>query len=119
MSDESKFNFSEDENSQMTNEMNKENAVEEKKEAVRKDAQGLFASVKTFLRELLDFRDDTDRDATITAIKAERCNCLDFGLFHFCGFGRLERRFYCSGYWCHVNITINGPNFRCWFIYSN
>ena len=71
MSDESKFNFSEDENSQMTNEMNKENAVEEKKEAVRKDAQGLFASVKTFLRELLDFRDDTDRDATITAIKAD------------------------------------------------
>lgn len=71
MSDESKFNFSEEENSQMTNEMNKENAVEEKKEAVRKDAQGLFASIKTFLSELLDFRDDTDRDATITAIKAD------------------------------------------------
>ena len=71
MSDESKFNFSEDENSQMTNEMNKENSVEEKKEAVRKDAKGLFASVKTFLSELLDFRDDTDRDATITAIKAD------------------------------------------------
>ena len=70
--EESKFNFSEEEkNAQMTNEMNKENAVEEKKEAVRKDAQGLFASVKTFLSELLDFRDDTDRDATITAIKAD------------------------------------------------
>ncbi|NRD24726.1 DUF389 domain-containing protein [Winogradskyella litoriviva] len=71
MSDEHKFNFSEDENSQMTNEMNKENAVEEKKDAVKKDAQGLFASVKTFLKELLDFREDTDRDATITAIKAD------------------------------------------------
>lgn len=71
MSDEHKFNFSEDENSQMTNEMNKENAVEEKKDAVKKDAQGLFASVKTFLSELLDFREDTDRDATITAIKAD------------------------------------------------
>ncbi|MFP4847135.1 DUF389 domain-containing protein [Winogradskyella sp. PE311] len=72
MSDKSKFNFSEDEkDSQMTNEMNKDNAVEEKKKAVQKDAQGLFASVKTFLNELLDFRDDTDRDATIAAIKAD------------------------------------------------
>ncbi|RED42265.1 putative hydrophobic protein (TIGR00271 family) [Winogradskyella eximia] len=71
MSDEHKFNFSEDENSQITNEMNKEAAVEEKKDAVKKDAQGLFASLKTFLSELLDFREDTDRDATITAIKAD------------------------------------------------
>ncbi|WP_282032202.1 DUF389 domain-containing protein [Winogradskyella eximia] len=71
MSDEHKFNFSEDENSQITNEMNKEAAVEEKKDAVKKDAQGLFASIKTFLSELLDFREDTDRDATITAIKAD------------------------------------------------
>lgn len=70
MSDENKFNFSEDEeNQQITNEMNKEAAVEEKKAAVKKDAQGLYASIKTFLNELLDFRDDTDRDATITAIK--------------------------------------------------
>ncbi|WP_178989838.1 DUF389 domain-containing protein [Winogradskyella schleiferi] len=71
MSDENKFNFSEEENSQITNEMNKEAAVEEKKEAVKKDAQGLFVSIKTFLSELLDFREDTDRDATITAIKAD------------------------------------------------
>ena len=71
MSNENKFNFSEDENSQMTNEMNKENTVEEKKEAVKNDAKGLFASIKTFLSELLDFRDDTDRDATVEAIKAD------------------------------------------------
>jgi len=72
MSDENKFNFSEEEkNKQITNEMNKEAAVEEKKDAVKKDAKGLFASVKTFMSELLDFRDDTDRDATITAIKAD------------------------------------------------
>lgn len=71
MSDENKFNFSEDENSQMTNEMNKENAVEEKKQAVKKDAQGLFSSISNFLSELLDFRDDTDRDETIAAIKAD------------------------------------------------
>lgn len=71
MSNENKFNFSEEENSRVTNEMNKEAAVEEKKEAVKKDAQGLFASIKNFLSELLDFRDDTDRDATIEAIKAD------------------------------------------------
>lgn len=71
MSNENKFNFSEEENSRVTNEMNKEAAVEEKKEAVKKDAQGLFASISNFLSELLDFRDDTDRDATIAAIKAD------------------------------------------------
>jgi uncharacterized hydrophobic protein (TIGR00271 family) len=68
MSDESKFNFSEEE---QQHQLDKDKSVEEKKEAVRKDAQGLFTSVKTFLSELLDFRDDTDRDATVTAIKAD------------------------------------------------
>nr|WP_321224913.1 DUF389 domain-containing protein [uncultured Psychroserpens sp.] len=73
MSEENKFNFSEEEQrqSQQTNEMNKENAVEEKKEAVKKDAQGLWKSITTFLHELLDFRDDTDRDETILAIKGD------------------------------------------------
>ena len=69
MSDESKFNFSEEEQEQL--QLDKDKAVEEKKEAVRKDAHGLFASIKTFLSELLDFREDTDRDATIKAIKAD------------------------------------------------
>lgn len=69
MSDENKFNFSEEEQKQQ--EANKDKAVEEKKEAVKQDAKGLFTSIRTFLHELLDFRDDTDRDATITAIKAD------------------------------------------------
>jgi uncharacterized hydrophobic protein (TIGR00271 family) len=67
MSDESKFNFSEEEQQQL----DKDKAVEEKKEAVKQDAKGLFASLKTFFVELLDFRDDTDRDATIDAIKGD------------------------------------------------
>ncbi|WP_412561564.1 DUF389 domain-containing protein [Winogradskyella sp. MIT101101] len=67
MSDENKFNFSEEEQQQV----DKEKAVEEKKEAVKKDAKGLVASISNFLSELLDFREDTDRDATIAAIKAD------------------------------------------------
>ncbi|WP_111685559.1 DUF389 domain-containing protein [Winogradskyella tangerina] len=67
MSEESKFNFSEDEQQQVE----KDKAVEEKKEAVKKDAKGLFSSITNFLSELLDFRDDTDREATIAAIKAD------------------------------------------------
>lgn len=58
---ENKFNFS-DEDKQ-------KEAVEQKKEAVKKDAEGLLKSIKHFLQELLDFREDTDRDATIEAIK--------------------------------------------------
>lgn len=64
MSEENKFNFPEEEA-----QISKEKAVEESKEAVRKDAEGLWQSTKRFLNELLDFRDDTDRDATVEAIK--------------------------------------------------
>lgn len=61
---ENKFNFSEEEQK-----IEKEKAVEQSKEAVRKDAQGLWQSIIQFLNELLDFRDDTDREATVQAIK--------------------------------------------------
>ncbi|MEW4925064.1 DUF389 domain-containing protein [Algibacter sp. 2305UL17-15] len=69
MSKESKFNFSEEEAKAET--LKKEQNVEQSKEDIKKDAKGLFASVKKFLKELLDFRDDTDRDATILAIKGD------------------------------------------------
>ena len=61
---ENKFNFSEEE-------AKKEKVVEQKKEAVKADAKGLFKSLKTFFIELLDFREDTDRDVTIEAIKGD------------------------------------------------
>ncbi|MFC4721400.1 DUF389 domain-containing protein [Geojedonia litorea] len=61
---ENKFNFSEEE-------IKKEQAVEDSKKAIKKDAQGLFKNVKSFLIELLDFRDDTDRNATLDAIKGD------------------------------------------------
>jgi len=65
--EENKFNFSEEEQK----EQNKDKAVSDSKEAVRKDAKGLWLSMKSFFVELLDFRDDTDRDATIEAIKGD------------------------------------------------
>ncbi len=65
--EESKFNFSEEE----SQETNKEVNVEQSKQEIKKDAQGLLASTKKFLNELLDFREDTDRDATIQAIKGD------------------------------------------------
>lgn len=64
MNQESKFNFSEEEASKV-------GAVEQSKEAVRKDAKGLLKSIKRFFSELLDFREDTDREATIAAIKGD------------------------------------------------
>lgn len=45
--------------------------TEQSKTAVKEDAKGLLVSLKTFLIELLDFRHDTDREATIAAIKAD------------------------------------------------
>ena len=67
MEEEHKFNFSEEEVPQNK----KDQSVEDKKETVKKDAQGLWKSIRSFLSELLDFREDTDRDATMEAIKAD------------------------------------------------
>ncbi len=65
--EENKFNFS-DENDISKQ---KEQTVEESKKAIQKDAKGLWQSIKTFMVELLDFRHDTDRDATIEVIKGD------------------------------------------------
>ncbi|GAB7257126.1 DUF389 domain-containing protein [Polaribacter sp. OB-PA-B3] len=47
------------------------NSAENSKQNVQKDAKGLVESIKKFLIELFDFRDDTDHEATIEAIKAD------------------------------------------------
>ncbi|MEP1490265.1 MAG: DUF389 domain-containing protein [Algibacter sp.] len=65
--EENKFNFSEEEKEALK----KDEAVSQSKAAVKEDAKGLFQSIKTFFSELLDFRHDTDRDATIEAIKGD------------------------------------------------
>ncbi|MFT4575363.1 MAG: putative hydrophobic protein (TIGR00271 family) [Polaribacter sp.] len=49
----------------------KDQAVEQSKEEVKQGAKGLFISIKKFLVELLDFRDDTDHEATVEAIKLD------------------------------------------------
>ncbi|WP_299442715.1 DUF389 domain-containing protein [uncultured Aquimarina sp.] len=59
------------ENTQESNDEIQDKKVEEHKEAVKQDAKGLFKSAVSFLRELLDFRHDTDRDSTIELIKAD------------------------------------------------
>ena len=58
----------------MQEEIKKENSAktsEASKQNIKKDAKGLWNSIKTFLIELFDFRDDTDHEATIAAIKAD------------------------------------------------
>lgn len=44
---------------------------ENTKQNVQKNAIGLINSIKKFLLELFDFRDDTDHEATLDAIKAD------------------------------------------------
>ena len=58
--EENKSNLSEEEAS-----------IEQSKNNIKQDAQGLFLRVHKFLKDLLDFRDDTDIDATIQAIKSD------------------------------------------------
>ena len=49
----------------------KDKFTEQSKQDIKKDAKGLFESIKKFLLELLDFREDTDHVATIEAIKVD------------------------------------------------
>lgn len=53
------------------NKKNQEESLENSKSALKQDARGFFSSLKLFLVDLLDFRHDTDREATISAIKAD------------------------------------------------
>ena len=46
-------------------------AVQQSKQEIKKDAKGLLSSLKFFLKELLDFREDTDYETTIEAIKVD------------------------------------------------
>ena len=46
-------------------------SLENSKSALKQDARGFVSSLKLFLVDLLDFRNDTDREATICAIKAD------------------------------------------------
>lgn len=45
--------------------------VEQSKQKIQEEALGLWKSSKKFIIDLLDFRDETDRTATIEAIKAD------------------------------------------------
>lgn len=49
----------------------KEKVTEQTKNAMKQDALGLLINLKRFFKDLLDFRDDTDHEATIQAIKAD------------------------------------------------
>ncbi len=46
-------------------------AIEQSKRAIKTDAKGLWVSAKIYLKELLDFRHDTDQEATMNAIKSD------------------------------------------------
>ncbi|WP_440122317.1 DUF389 domain-containing protein [Tenacibaculum sp. Ill] len=48
-----------------------EEAAEQSKQEIQQDAKGLWEKIKKFILELLDFRDDTDQEATIEAIKSD------------------------------------------------
>jgi len=51
--------------------LNKDQAVEQSKQEVKQGAKGLLESSKKFLIELLDFREDTDHEATVDEIKTD------------------------------------------------
>jgi uncharacterized hydrophobic protein (TIGR00271 family) len=44
---------------------------ESSSEGIKNDAKGLLQKIKKFLNELFDFREDTDHEATLNAIKAD------------------------------------------------
>ncbi|MFD1063820.1 TIGR00341 family protein [Winogradskyella litorisediminis] len=66
MSEENKFNFSDDES-----EFKEPKVKATPTGSIKDSSENLFQSISFFFRELLDFRNDTDRDTTINAIKSD------------------------------------------------
>ncbi len=60
-----------DKKEQQVQQEQQDQKVADQKAAVKQDAKGLWLSFTTFLKELLDFRHDTDRESTIELIKAD------------------------------------------------
>ena len=88
--------------------------------ATKADAKGLFASIK-ILVELLDFRHDTDREATISAIKAD----ISFkGAKHGFLFAQFLlplldlSKLYCRCHWCDAYFAAYGAHSWCWYVYA-
>ena len=52
----------------MENTENNDKQLDQSKESIKQEAKGLWARIKSFLVELLDFRSDTDRETTMDAI---------------------------------------------------
>ena len=55
----------------MRENVTKDQEIEQTKEDIQLSAKDLFKSIRKFLIELFDFREDTDHQATIEAIKAD------------------------------------------------
>lgn len=97
------------------------NSTESSGQSVQKNITGLLETTKIFLIELFDFREDTDHEATIEAIKVDipfkgaTAWILIFAVFF--GFYRLECKLYRCCDWCHVNISFNGTYFRNWNVF--
>ena len=100
----------------MNNDSIKDEFSTKSKEAVKKDAKGLFQSIKYFLIELLDFREDTDHTATIDAIKADipfkGATAWILNFCCICSLYRIKCKLNRSSYWCHANISFNGAYSR-------
>ena len=45
--------------------------TQEQKEHIKKEAKGLFKSLRQFVVDIFDFRGDTDRETTVEAVKAD------------------------------------------------
>ena len=48
-----------------------EQAGQEQKQAIKKEAKGLFKSIRDFVYGIFDFKGDTDRETTVEAVKAD------------------------------------------------
>lgn len=67
MSDNSKFNFTEEEKDTSV----QGQGFDDNKKAIKEGAKGIFSGISYYLSDLLDFRDNTDREATINAVKED------------------------------------------------
>ena len=107
---ENKFNFS-DENSSLKNSDN----------SISGNAKGLFSSTLSFFKEILDFRNETDKAATLHSIKNDISIKGPTAWILICSIFVASVGFKCKfnscSYWSNAYLSSNGPYFRVWFVY--
>ena len=90
---------------------------------IKKNAEGLLTGIIIFLKSILSFHKDVDKNSTVNAIKADISMKGTTAWILICSIliasVGLNAELNASSNWCHVNFTTVRTHSWAWIFYSN